>query len=143
MKGTTLYRIAAVIFLVFALGHTYGFLSLRAPSTEGRAVFDGMNTVQFVVHGRTYSYGGFYRGFGLSCTMSMLFSAFLAWQLGELARSAPRAINATAWAFAAFQLSGVIFSVMYFGPAPAVFSALQVIILGWAAVLLRRAVPAF
>jgi hypothetical protein len=37
-------------------------LSLRAPSAEGRAVFDAMNMVHFQVRGASYSYGAFYRG---------------------------------------------------------------------------------
>jgi hypothetical protein len=62
MTATGLYRIAAVLFVLFAVGHTYGFLSLRAPSAEGRAVFDAMNMVHFQVRGASYSYGAFYRG---------------------------------------------------------------------------------
>ena len=65
MTATLLYRIAAIIFVFFAVGHTYGFLSLRPPSPEGRAVYDSMNAVHFEVRGRNYSYGAFYRGFGL------------------------------------------------------------------------------
>src|SRR5271155_3057924 len=105
MKATVLYRIAAVVFVLFALGHTYGFLSLRAPSPEGRAVYDAMNTVHFVVHDHSYSYGGFYRGFGLSCTVSMIFSAFFSWHLGELARSTPSSIGAMGWVFVAAQVA--------------------------------------
>ena len=137
MKAIVLYRIASVVFLLFALGHTYGFLSLRAPSAEGRAVFNAMNTVQFVVGGRGYTYGAFYRGFGLSCTVSMIFSAFLAWHLGELARPSPSAIGALGWMFFAVQLAGLVLSLKYFGPAPAVLSALVAIVLGWAAWLVR------
>ena len=137
MKATVLYRIASVVFLLFALGHTYGFLSLRPPSAEGRAVFDAMNTVQFEVRGRAYSYGAFYRGFGLSCTVSMILSAFLAWHLGELARSAPAAIGALGWVFFAVQLAGLVLSLKYFGPPPALLSALVAIDLGWAAWLVR------
>ena len=140
MKATLLYRIASAIFLVFALGHTYGFLSLRAPSAEGRAVFDAMNTVQFAVGGRAYTYGAFYRGFGLSCTVSMILSAFLAWHLGKLARSAPSAIGALGWIFFAVQLAGLALSLKYFGPPPAILSALIVIVLGWAAWLVQRSV---
>ena len=40
MAATRLYRVAAIIFVLFALGHTYGFLTLRAPSQEGRAVYE-------------------------------------------------------------------------------------------------------
>jgi hypothetical protein len=35
MSATLLYRIAGFVFALFALGHTYGFLGLRAPSVEG------------------------------------------------------------------------------------------------------------
>jgi hypothetical protein len=137
MKATWLYRIAAVVFVLFALGHTYGFLSLRAPSPEGRAVFDAMNTVHFVVHERSYSYGAFYRGFGLSCTVSMVLSACLAWHLGELARSAPAAIGALGWIFAAAQVAGLVLSLIYFGPPPAVLSGLVAVLLGAGAWLAR------
>lgn len=137
MKATLLYRIAAIIFVLFAVGHTYGFLSLRVPSAEGRAVFDAMNTVRFVVHDRSYSYGEFYRGFGLSCTVSMVLSAFLAWHLGELARLAPSAIGALGWIFFVAQLAGLVLSLLYFGIPPAALSALVVILTGCAAWLAR------
>ncbi len=137
MAATWLYRIAAIVFVLFALGHTYGFLSLRAPSDEGRAVYDAMNTVHIVVKGRSYTYGGFYRGFGLSCTVSLLFSAFLSWHLGELARSNPAAIGALGWVFFVVQMAGVVLSFLYFGPPPMVLSALVAIILGATAWLAR------
>jgi hypothetical protein len=133
MKATGLYRMAAVLFVFFALGHTYGFLSLRVPSAEGRAVFDAMNSVHFTIHGADYSYGNFYRGFGLSCTVSMLFSAFLAWHLGELARTVPQAIGALGWVFFVVQLAGLALSLKYFGGPPATFSALAALCVGAAA----------
>ena len=138
MSPTLLYRTAAFVFALFALGHTYGFLSLRAPSAEARAVFDAMNTVNFEVGGRSFSYGGFYRGFGLSCTVSMVLSAFLSWHLGELARSAPRAIGPLGWVFFGAQLAGVVLSFLYFGLPPMVLSALVAAIVGLAAFLAGR-----
>jgi hypothetical protein len=137
MAATWLYRIAAIVFVLFALGHTYGFLSLRPPSDEGRAVYNAMNSVQFVVNGRSYTYGNFYRGFGLSCTVSLIFSAFLSWYLGELARSTPAAIGALGWVFFVVQLASVVLSFLYFGPPPMVLSALVAILLGSAAWLAR------
>jgi hypothetical protein len=133
MKAKWLYRIAAAFFLLFAVGHTYGFLSLRAPSAEARAVFDAMNNVHFQLDGASFSYGAFYRGFGLSCTVSMLFSAFLAWHLGGLAEKLPQAIGALGWVFCAVQVAGLVLSLIYFSLAPAAFSAIVVICLGWAA----------
>jgi hypothetical protein len=133
VKATWFYRISAIIFILFALGHTYGFLSFRPPSPEGRAVLDSMNTVQFAVGSHSYSYGGFYRGFGLSCTASMILSAFLSWHLGQLARSAPASIGVLGWVFFLIQIVGVALSFLYFGPPPMVLSTLVAILLGVAA----------
>jgi hypothetical protein len=133
MTATLLYRIAAAIFVLFALGHTYGFLSLRAPSPEGRAVFDAMNSVQFEVRGHNFTYGGFYRGFGLSATAAMILSAFLSWHLGELARTSPASIGILGWIFCGVQLVGVVLSYLYFGVPPMIFSTFVAIILGAAA----------
>src|ERR1700730_7471242 len=138
MSPTLLYRTAAFVFALFALGHTYGFLSLRAPSAEARAVCETMNAVHFEVGGRSFSYGGFYRGFGLSCTVSMVLSAFLSWHLGELARSAPRAIGRLGWVFFVAQLAGVVLSFLYFGLPPMVLSALVAAIVGLGAFLAGR-----
>jgi len=104
-----------------------------ATFTEGVAVFDAMNKVSFQEKGATHSYGRFYRGFGLSCSVSMIFSAFLAWHLGSLAGKLPQAIGALGWIFFAVQLAGVWLSWKYFGPPPVVFSATVAICLGWAA----------
>jgi len=132
VTATRLYRIVAVVFVLFALGHTYGFLSLHAPD-QGSAVYEAMNSVHFVVHGRSYTYGGFYRGFGLSCTVSMILSAFLSWHLGNLAQSTPAAVGVMGWAFFAGQIANVVLSVLYFGPPAIALSVLVAIILGMAA----------
>jgi len=93
MKATLLFRIAAVLLLLFATGHTIGFLSFTPPTPEGVAVRDAMSNVHFQVRNNSLSYGGFYRGFGLFVTAYLLFSAFLAWQLGSLVVTYPREIG--------------------------------------------------
>lgn len=133
MSATLLYRIAAVLFIIFAAGHTVGFLTFRAPSAEGRAILDSMNSVRFDVKGHSYSYGNFYRGFGLSCTVSMVLFAFLAWHLGQLARSTPSAVGFMGWAFCLLQVPGVVLSFLYFGPPPMVLSTLVTLLLAYAA----------
>lgn len=138
MNVSLLYRIAAVIFMLFAVGHTYGFLTMRPPSLEGRSVYDAMNSVRFALGGRSYSYGEFYRGFGLSCTVSMLFSALVAWYLAGLARSAPGAIGGLGWVLFAAQLPGVVLSFLYFGVPPMVLSTMVAVLLGCAAWLSGR-----
>jgi hypothetical protein len=133
MRETWLYRIASILFVLFALGHTYGFLSFRPLSAEGRAVYESMNSVHLVESGRSYTYGGFYRGFGLSATISMLFWAFLCWHLGELARTNPATIGALSWAFFVVQVAGAVLSFLYFGPPAIVLSLLVALLVGLAA----------
>ena len=133
MKAAILYRIASVIFVLFAAGHTVGFLTLVPPSPEARAVYEGMNSVHFQVRGESFSYGGFYRGFGLSITVTLLFSAFLAWYLGTLAGSNPQAIGWLGWAFTLVQVISIVLSWKYFATGPVIFAAVVAICLGWAA----------
>ena len=139
MNATLLYRIAAVLLLLFAAGHTLGFLGFKPPSPEGLAVRDAMNNVVFQFKGSGYTYGNFYRGFGLTVTAYLLFSAYLAWHLGTLAASQPQAIGILGWAFAAVQLACLVLSVMYFFPVPALFSGAVVLCLAWAAWLASTA----
>ena len=103
MNSKTRFRIAAVVFVFFAVGHTAGFLSFTPPTAEGIAVRDAMSTVHFTVRGSTFSYGNFYREFGLSATVSMLLQAFLCWQLASLTKIAPRAVSAITWAWSLFK----------------------------------------
>src|SRR5258708_11013987 len=118
MSARLLYRIAAFLFILFALGHTYGFLSLRAPSAEARAVFDAMNTVHFEVGGQSFSYGGFFCGFGLSFTGLMLLLAFLSWHLRELTHSLPPSIRFLGWGFFFAHIAGGVLSFLYFLLSP-------------------------
>jgi predicted neutral ceramidase superfamily lipid hydrolase len=139
MRATLLFRISSVIFIIFALGHTFGFLSFKPATAEGMAVRQAMNDVVFKFNGSELSYGKFYRGFGLSCTVSMLFLSILCWQLGNLAAVRPREIVVVAWALVGMQVLGVVFSVKYFGLPPTICSVALTALLGWAALLVTRA----
>src|SRR5260370_30921557 len=98
MRNATLfYRIASVLFILFGAGQALGFLAFKPPSPEGLAVRDAMQSVHFQVNGSSLTYGRFYTGFGLYATVYLLFSAFLAWHLGDLARTNPQAIGSLAW----------------------------------------------
>ena len=137
MSATLSYRMAAVLLLLFAAGHTLGFLDFRPPSAEGLAVRESMSSVLFEFNGRRSSYGQFYEGFGLTVTAYLLFSSFLAWHLGSVARTQPQAIGLLAWAFVAMQIAGLVLNVLYFFYVPVLFSGLIVVCLAWAAWLLR------
>src|ERR1700732_1915462 len=65
MKATVLFRITAVLFVIFAAGHTFGFLTFKPPTEAAVAVHNSLNNVYFKSDGKIFSYGGFYRG--LAC----------------------------------------------------------------------------
>lgn len=141
MNATLLYRIACVVLVVFAAGHTFGFLKFRPASAEGLAVHDAMNNVHIDIKGSSFTYGDFYTGFGLMVTAYLLFAAFLAWHLGTLAREQPMAIGALGWAFVAVQAVCVAVSLRYFFLLPSILSIVIVICLAWAAWLAGVAKP--
>ena len=143
MSAKLLYRIASVLLLLFTLGHTVGFLSFKPPTAEGIAVRDSMANVHFKVGGGDYSYGNFYRGFGLFNSIFLLFSAVLAWHLGTLAARDPQAIGVVGWAFCLAMVGSLVLCWTYFNPIATTLSALVAICLGWAAWLVPGlAVPA-
>jgi hypothetical protein len=129
MRPTPLYRIAAVLLLLFAAGHTFGFLGFQPASPEGRAAMDAMATV-FSENGAQFSYAGFYRGFGLYGGMALLLMAVWAWWLGSLSRTAPRATMVPGIAMMLFQLGGLVLALLYFPLPPAILSAVLVLALG-------------
>jgi len=138
MKSVWLYRIAAVILILFTAGHTFGFLNFRPPTPEGVAVRDAMNRVAFTAGGSTVTYGGFYKAFGLDISMYLAFSAFLAWHLSVLARRAPKAIGGLGWAFVLLQIGGVALSWVYFGPVQVAFGAMVAICVASAMIALPK-----
>jgi hypothetical protein len=133
MSARIANRIAAVLLLVFAAGHTYGFLHARPPSEAGMAVRQAMDQVQFHVGGSTLSYGGVYVGFGLYVGAYLLFSAFLAWHLATQAADHPRSIGWLGWIFFGLQLVCLVLSCTYFSAPPMVFSVLVTFFTGWGA----------
>jgi hypothetical protein len=142
MKATWWFRISAVLFLLFAVGHTFGFLAFRPPTAEGLAVWAAMNDVHFTVGRSTFSYGGFYLGFGLFMTAFNLFLAWLAWQLGSMARRGLMDARTIAWGIFALQIVGAGLSVRFFSVEPVVLSALVAGCLAMAAVSTRQSTAA-
>ncbi len=137
LNASTLYRIASIVLVLFAAGHTLGFLKFRAPTPEGLAVREAMAKVTFSVGGRTFSYERFYIGFGLFITASLLFSAFISWYLSVLARTNPEVIGSLGWAFFLLQVASLVLSWLFFFPITAVFSGLVAFCVGWAAWLIK------
>ena len=138
MRPTLLLRIATFVNLLFAAGHTIGFLTFRPVSAEGQAARRALAAV-FAENGSQFSYMGFYKGFGLVCTLAMLLIAGWSWWLGDLAKSAPRTTLPPLIMLFLYQLGGLVLAALYF-PVPAIaFSAMLPILYGLAMMGAMRA----
>jgi hypothetical protein len=119
MKASLLYRIAAILLLLFDAGHTSGF-----PWSDPTWGVDlgSVQTTHFSVLGFSRTYWDFYVGFGLFVTVFLLLAAVLAWQLGGLSPESLASLRGTAWMFALCFVGISVLSWKYFFSIPIVFS---------------------
>ena len=123
MSTKVLYRTAAVLLLLFAIGHQLGFRQVD-PSWNAGVVVQAMQGVRFHVQGFDRTYWEFFTGFGFFCTVLLLFSAFFAWSVGGATAETRRAFLPLLWAFAIAYMNIAILTWRYFFAVPAVLSML-------------------
>ena len=139
MKASTLYRIAAVLLLLFAVGHTLGFRQYD-PSWGVDALLGSMRSIHFEVQGFNRSYWDLFVAAGFSVGVLYLFAAILAWQLGGLPAATLALMRGTAWAFALCFAIITVVSLIYLFIMPIVFSIVITLCLTAAAWLSARQV---
>jgi hypothetical protein len=130
VSTTWLYRIAASLLVLFAVLHTMGFLTFKPPTLEGQAVLESMNSVHFQMGDKSFSYGEFYRAFGLCITVYMLFLAYVAWLLSRTP------MKGLGWGLFAVQAASLVLAVVYFSTPQISFTAILSACTGWAALRL-------
>jgi len=123
LKASTFYRIAAVLILLFAIGHTVGFLQ-SDPKWGVDSLLLSMKSTHFDIQGFSRSYWDFFVGFGLLVTVFLLLAAVLAWQLGGVALETLAAMRGVTWAFALCFAAITVLSWRYFFAIPIVLSSL-------------------
>jgi hypothetical protein len=121
MKASLLYRIAAVLLLFFAVGHTVGFRQ-SDPTWGVDALLGSMRSIHFDVQGFNRTYWDFFVGAGFSVGVFYLFAAILAWQLGRLPAATLALMRGTAWAFALCFAALTVVSWTYLFIIPVAFS---------------------
>ena len=99
MKASRFYRIAAVLLVLFAVGHTLGFRQ-SDPKWGVDALLGAMRSIHFDVQGFNRTYWDLFVAAGFSVGVLYLFAAILAWQLGGLPAATLALMRGTAWAFA-------------------------------------------
>ncbi len=99
MRSSLFYRIAAVLLLLFAAGHTLGFRQ-SDPAWGVDALLASMRSIHFDVQGFNRSYWDLFQAAGFSVGVFYLFAAILAWQLAGLPAASLALMRGTLWAFA-------------------------------------------
>ena len=122
MKASVWYRIASVLLLLFAIGHTLGFRQID-PEWGVASLIDSMRSIHFNAQGFSRTYWDFFSAFGLFFSVFLLFAAVLAWQLGGLPAEILLRVRPIAWALAVCFVAVTILSWIYAFTTPIVFSA--------------------
>jgi hypothetical protein len=137
MKASISYRIAALLLLLFAVGHLLGF---REPDPQWGvdALVASMQSIHFDVMGSSRTYWDLFLGAGYCVGLFYLFAALLAWQLGGLPAGGRAAMRATTWGFALCFAAIAVLSWRYLFIIPLAFSILIALCLTAAAWLSGR-----
>src|ERR1700739_170561 len=122
MKASTFYRIAAVLLLLFAVGHTLGFRE-SDPEWGVDALLGSMRSIHFDVQGFSRTYWDLFAAAGFSVGIFYLFAAVLAWQLGGLPSETLVVMRVTVWALALCFAGITVVSCRYLFLLPIVFSS--------------------
>jgi hypothetical protein len=132
MKASMFYRVAAVLLLLFAIGHTLGFRQ-SDPQWGVEALLGSMRSIRFDVQGFKRTYWDLFVAAGFSVGVFYLFAAILAWQLGGLPAEMLARLRGIAWAFAICFAGITVVSWAYLFVLPIVFSILITVCLTSAA----------
>ena len=121
MKPSIFYRVAAVLLLLFAAGHTLGFRQ-SDPKWGVDTLLGSMRSIHFDVQGFNRTYWDLFVAAGLSVGVFYLFAAILAWQLASLPTETLALTRGIAWAFALCFVAITVVSWTYLFILPIVFS---------------------
>ena len=139
MSASMFYRIAAVLLLLFAVGHTLGFRQ-SDPQWGVDALLASMRSVHFEVQGFNRTYWDLFVAAGFCVGIFYLFAAILAWQLARLPAATLALMRGTAWAFAVCFAAVTVVSWRYLFMLPVAFSILITFCLSAAAWLSAKQV---
>jgi hypothetical protein len=116
-----LYRTAAVLLLLFAVGHTFGFRQTD-PAWGVDPLLGSMRSIHFEVQGFNRTYWDLFEAAGFSVGVFYFFAAILAWQLGGLPPATLALMRGIAWAFALCFAAITLVSWRYLFILPIAFS---------------------
>jgi len=137
VRASLFYRIAAVLLMLFAAGHTFGFRQ-NNPEWGADAVLGLMRSVHFDALGFNRTYWDFFSGFGFFVSVFLGFTGVLAWQLSSLPAETLVRVRGIAWNLVVCFVAITALSYRFAFTIPLVFSALITVFLIAAAWLSAR-----
>jgi hypothetical protein len=123
------HRVAAILILLFAAGHTVGSLLGRSPAPEADPVLEAMRTVHFRFNGADRTFEQIFFGFGLVMSIYLVACAFLAWRLARVGAASWPTFAALAWGLAGVQVITAIVAWKYFFAGPGLLTTAAALLL--------------
>lgn len=137
VKAPILLRVASIVSLVFAGGHSLGGTQSWSPPGETE-VLRAMRTFRFDVEGVSRTYWDFYFGFGLSISVFLLAQAVVLWQLAAVSKKDPVLVRPIIAIFFLSAVANAILSQRFFFTVPLALGMTIAVCLGLAFVAVRR-----
>jgi hypothetical protein len=131
MKMATWLRAAAVLSLLFALGHSLGGLHHWSPPGETE-VLRSMGSFRFDALGSNRSYLDFYLGFGYIISVYGFAQAALLWQMASLPALPAVRLRPMVVTFLAVSAAATVLGWSFFFVLPTAFNLLILICLAFA-----------
>lgn len=117
MKPKLLLRIASLVMLLHAMGHTFGALGWKnAPNNAIAQVISAMQNNHFDFMGRSATLANFHEGYGMTMILVLLFISLLLWFLATA--PTPRLVILSG----VFLVGMSVVEYIYFFPFAAAFS---------------------
>ena len=138
MTPTWWLRLASLISLLFAAGHSIGGVGNWSPMGDNE-VLRAMTSVRFDTFGVSRSYRDFYTGFGWTISAALGLQTVLLWQLAALVRTNATELRPMIAAFAVAAIASGVIAWRFIFPVPALFSVALLIALTAAYVSAGRA----
>jgi hypothetical protein len=138
MKPKLLLRIAAILMLLHAVGHTMGTLNWQNnPDPAVSKVVQGMINQHFVFMGRSSTIAMFYTGYCVTLIFVLLLITALLWVAGDHTDNRPLINKLLALLFSFLCLFAVT-EFIYFFLFAASFSFLAAVLTGMAMIRIRK-----
>ncbi|MGZ3840003.1 MAG: LIC_13387 family protein [Flavisolibacter sp.] len=133
MKPKLLLRIAAVLILFHAIGHTIGHSGWKKDTDPvKKEVIRQMTGHEFSFMGKIRSLGDYYEGFGYACSIALLLITVILWFTAQASDREPILAKKIALTIGCSMLLWGGLELYYFFPFAAAFSLLASALAFWA-----------